>query len=278
MSMLGRYQKNGGFLQLVELIETCDIVKQERFLRIIENENLLWAKAIKEKMLTPERIFSWDDKVLAKIAPHLQEKVVAVIYKDNRERGERLIKDLASKQKERVKNFYGGKQPPTEREVDAHYKRMMETIRHILNEGHLFYDEFAPELLIEKNIEQLLASDSYEFSEEYDADQYAPNSSSQSHQDDEDDDDGGINIIHTGLSKPSAEAVKKAESQPVSKIPSAPSAPTAPKATKPVSDNVTSLEVQKMVQQLQLVKKENEKLKVEIKGLKDRLAAIRKIA
>ena len=33
-----------------------------------------------------------------------------------------------------------------------------------------------------------------------------------------------------------------------------------------------------MVQQLQLVKKENEKLKVEIKGLKDRLAAIRKIA
>ena len=41
MSTLSRYQKSGGFIQLVQLIETCGKQKQDNFLSMIEKEETI---------------------------------------------------------------------------------------------------------------------------------------------------------------------------------------------------------------------------------------------
>ncbi len=77
MAMLTRYQKSGGFIQILQLIETCGKQKQENFLQMIEKEDPRWATAIKDKMLTIEKIFSWENAVLNEVAGRLQELTLA---------------------------------------------------------------------------------------------------------------------------------------------------------------------------------------------------------
>jgi flagellar motor switch protein FliG len=59
MSSISRYKKAGGFIQLVSLIETFGAPKREKFIEMIDAESPVWAKALRDKMLSIERIFSW---------------------------------------------------------------------------------------------------------------------------------------------------------------------------------------------------------------------------
>ena len=77
MSMLSRYRKSGGFKQLLMLIETCGKQKQENFLKLIEAEDAKWAQAVKTKMLSMEKILSWDAEVLAEIFSRVQDLTMA---------------------------------------------------------------------------------------------------------------------------------------------------------------------------------------------------------
>jgi flagellar motor switch protein FliG len=56
MDLLRRYHKPGGFLQLVQLIETCGPQKQQQLLTSIEKESLEWANEVRAKILTINRI------------------------------------------------------------------------------------------------------------------------------------------------------------------------------------------------------------------------------
>jgi flagellar motor switch protein FliG len=78
MAMLDRYQKTGGFVQLVSLLETCGQAKQEKFLEIIRAESSFWADALKTKVLSIERIYTWNDETIAEIFGTLQDLTVAV--------------------------------------------------------------------------------------------------------------------------------------------------------------------------------------------------------
>ena len=67
MSMLSRYKRAGGFVQLLSLIETSGPSKREKFLEIIRGESSSWGEAIERHSLSIDRIFSWPDEVITEI-------------------------------------------------------------------------------------------------------------------------------------------------------------------------------------------------------------------
>ena len=52
MSMISRYKRPGGFVQLLSLIETSTAAKKEKFLEIVRSESESWANAIEQRVLT----------------------------------------------------------------------------------------------------------------------------------------------------------------------------------------------------------------------------------
>ncbi len=78
MSMLARFKKPGGFVQLVNLIETCVEPKKAQLLKAVESENPGWAKLLNEKMLTIDKVFSWPAESVAEVTTRLPDRIVAI--------------------------------------------------------------------------------------------------------------------------------------------------------------------------------------------------------
>ena len=69
--MVDRYKKAGGFIQLLQVIETCGPKKREQFMKIIREETPKWAEAIESKMITFEKILSWSPEAIMEISANL---------------------------------------------------------------------------------------------------------------------------------------------------------------------------------------------------------------
>lgn len=67
MAMVDRYKKSGGFVQLVQVIETCNAKKREQFMTIITEESPTWAEAINQKSLSFDRILSWKPEIILEV-------------------------------------------------------------------------------------------------------------------------------------------------------------------------------------------------------------------
>ena len=65
MSMIDRYRKKGGFVQLLNLIETMGKDKQEKFLKMIGDESPNWSVEIRKRLLSIDKILSWNPSYLA---------------------------------------------------------------------------------------------------------------------------------------------------------------------------------------------------------------------
>jgi FliG C-terminal domain len=156
MSMLSRYQKPGGFIQLLQLIETCGKAKQENFLNIVEGEDIRWAQAIKEKMLTVEKIISWDDTVLAEIAARLQPLSLATfLHGLKKEDGDRLLRTFSHAQKRNIDDLFTSKKPNAA-EINAAYLKVLQEVRYMIMHAFIRVDKFAPEMVIPEDIEDTL--------------------------------------------------------------------------------------------------------------------------
>lgn len=71
MAMVDRYKKAGGFIQLLQVIETCGPKKREQFMKIIREETPKWAEAIEAKMITFDKILSWSPEAIMEISANL---------------------------------------------------------------------------------------------------------------------------------------------------------------------------------------------------------------
>lgn len=156
MGMLSRYNKAGGFLQLLKLIETCEEPKKRSFLKMIESEDANWAKAIETKMLTVDRIFHWEHGVLGKIAGHIPEDVIAaLLHKYQEPIYARMLPSFSSIQKERIQEM-SIRAVPTEKELTRAIVQFITEVRRILCEGSLSIDKIDPSLSIPLDIEDQL--------------------------------------------------------------------------------------------------------------------------
>jgi hypothetical protein len=156
MAMLGRYQKAGGFVQLLKLIETCGKQKQDSFLKIVTDEDPRWADAIRQRMLTIDRIFSWPDDTVTEISGRLQPITMATAKHGlPAAQWTRLMKTHSHSQVRSMDDLANSK-TPTAAEISAAFVKILEEVRAMMQDGSLRIEKFAPELVIEDDIENLI--------------------------------------------------------------------------------------------------------------------------
>lgn len=154
--MIDRYRKAGGFVQLLNIVETCGPKKQAQFLTLIEQESIPWADAIRRKMLTVEKIFSWDASSVGEIVSRVQELTIGVaLHGLSEEQREKAFVTLSHSQKRRIVDIFETKSP-SPMEVSTAFMKILEEVRNLAAYGHIKLDKMDPELKIEDAIEEKL--------------------------------------------------------------------------------------------------------------------------
>jgi hypothetical protein len=154
--MIDRYRKSGGFLQLLNVIETCGITKQEKFLKIIEEEAPAWGEAIRKKMISIHRIFAWSPEALAEVISRLPSLTIAVaVHGLTPQQVEKLDKIMTLGQKRKVEE-HNGTAKPTLNEISAAFIKIITDVREMVHHGILKLDKIDPELYVDEDIEDRL--------------------------------------------------------------------------------------------------------------------------
>lgn len=179
MAMLDRYKKTGGFLQLLNLLETSGPQKQERFLEIIRQEDPRWADTLTAKMVDLNRILTWSDSAISEVTGAMLDiNLAAILSWVTAEQRERLLSTLGNIKRRKVLDLYEGSNKPSAADVAASFNKMYETVRRLAQEGTLRFDKIDPLLHIDNDIEERLKQGKTivgvpEFSESFGAKQAA---------------------------------------------------------------------------------------------------------
>lgn len=156
MSMIDRYRKKGGFAQLLNLIETTGKDKQEKFLKIIADENLAWESEIRKRLLTMDKILGWNPTYLAEIFPRVAPVQLAMIVGGlPPEKSELMMKVIGFKEKRQIEEILKEKKPAPG-ETSAGVMKLFAEIRKMEAEGSLRFEKFDPEMVIPDDIEEKL--------------------------------------------------------------------------------------------------------------------------
>ena len=162
--MLARYKKSGGFLQLLNLMETTGQPKRDKFMEMIRAEDPRWARALEKKMISFERIMSWDDNAVAEIANTLQDLTLAVLSKGlSPEHKEKMFKMIGNRK--RKIDELAATLNPNAGEVSTMLNKVLSETRKMIKEGYLHLNKIDPSLVVEDEIEAKLNKESYDFSE-----------------------------------------------------------------------------------------------------------------
>jgi hypothetical protein len=156
MSSLQRYKKSGGFVQLLSLIETFGPQKKEKFLEMIDQESKVWAKALREKMLTLERIFQWSDQVVIEIFKSLPHKNQALALQGLKEEHRTRILTFFSAAERRRLDDLLAENPPKPEDIASNMIKVIELTRKMLQQGDLRAEKFDAGLLIPEEYEAKL--------------------------------------------------------------------------------------------------------------------------
>lgn len=158
MAMLDRYRKKGGFVQLLNLIETCGIAKQEKFLKLVEEEDLRWANALKSKIITIERILSWDDTSLSDIIARLPDLTIAVVLHGlDPDSAEKIRSKFSDGQSRRIEDLFETNNP-SQGDLNAMFMKIIVEVRDLIRGGYLKLEKVDPELIISDDMEEMLNS------------------------------------------------------------------------------------------------------------------------
>lgn len=153
MGMIDRYRKKGGFLQLLQLIETTDAAKREKFLKMIHDEDKVWGNAVSEKMLSMDKIFAWDANAIGEIMVRLPELTLAVaLHGMDKTREEIVLRTFSSGQKRRIHEAYSTKKP-NPNEINSAFIKIIEEVRGMVKSGALRFEKLDPALSITPEFE-----------------------------------------------------------------------------------------------------------------------------
>ncbi|MFN7262945.1 MAG: FliG C-terminal domain-containing protein [Pseudobdellovibrionaceae bacterium] len=152
MSMLSRFRKPGGFQQLLALIESCEADKQKSLLHLVAQEDPGWAFLVKSKVLTADKIFSWDSSHLMEILPQLPQRVLVAFYCFSDEQKQKLIlrsldSNLARKvQEEALEN------PAEPGELRSARIKLIQAVRSLEAEGKLRLSLIDPARVLDQRL------------------------------------------------------------------------------------------------------------------------------
>lgn len=240
MSSLQRYKKSGGFIQLLSLIETFGAEKKKKFIEMVEAESSVWADALREKMLSVERILNWPDQVMIEVFKNMQPKnLVFALEGISPEQKNRILAFFSTAEKRRMTDILTESAPKPE-EVAATLVKVVEQARKMLQERMLHADKFDASLVIPEDFESKLESQ-----------QQAS---------------GGVTAAAM------AQYMSSAAGKPAAPVASE-SSGAAP-AGEPVAPGADVIQLQKT---LGAIAKENKWLKDEVRALREKLDQIKKL-
>lgn len=157
MSMLDRYRKPGGFAQLLALIETCTEAKQIKLLDIIAQEDRRWSETVRAKMLSIDRIYAWQDDVLAEIFGSLQDLTVSVAFHGANDTMKNRIRGFSTHARMRKIEDLKSSNGPTPAEIVATHMKIVECVRKMGSDGFLRFEKIDPTLVIGEAIDDMLS-------------------------------------------------------------------------------------------------------------------------
>lgn len=158
MGMLDRYKKKGGFIQLLNLIETSGGKKQEQFLGLISQESPAWEQELKKKILTVERIFTWPQDVMSEVLSRLQPLTLCVsLHGRAAEQVEKILSPLPPISKRKITDQMAELNPNPAEKATCEMKLISE-VRAIVASGYIKLEKFDADLFIDENIEERLSN------------------------------------------------------------------------------------------------------------------------
>lgn len=158
MSTLDRYKKSGGFIQLLNLIETSDGPKQERFLKLISEENSNWEAEVRKKMLTIDRMCQWPPQFLGEVLPNVPPAQLAGALKGMTPDKQALFLGALNFGEKRKVEDALNEVKPTPAEIKTCQTKVILEARNQIATGHLKIDKCDPEMVIPEGIEEQLSS------------------------------------------------------------------------------------------------------------------------
>ncbi len=138
---------------MLSLIETFGPAKKEKFLEMIEQESPVWGKALREKMITFDRIFGWPEQIIVEIFKNLQPKTMAfAIHGLKEDQKAKVMQYFSHAEKRRLDDIIAESTPRPE-EVASTLVKVIEQTRKMLKNRELHADKFDERLHIPENVE-----------------------------------------------------------------------------------------------------------------------------
>lgn len=152
MSMLSRYRKQGGFFQLLTLIETCEPAKQSKLIELVGNEDPGWAVLVKNKTLSLAKLVKWNTESLMEVTHMIPEKILStVIFSQATDIQEKFINSLPPSKSREVKSLLTYIKPTTG-EQNAAIIKMIQIIRELDKTGKINLTKIDPTLALDPKI------------------------------------------------------------------------------------------------------------------------------
>lgn len=146
--MLSRYRKQGGFQQLLLLLETCTAQKRDQLMKLIQAEDASWAKLLNTKMVSLERVFSWEAVHVAEITTQLAPRTLAILLHGlPKEFFDKSITAMTPIKRREIESLYE-EQKPTPGEVEAARIKLLTKVRELEDLGRLNLAQIDPAVSI----------------------------------------------------------------------------------------------------------------------------------
>jgi len=106
MAVLSQFQREGGFRQLLQLVEMSDPIKQKNLFHLIALEDPGWAHLIRVKMLTLDKVLLWPPATLVQVISPLPIPLLAQLYSQITDEQRRILDQcLTDRAKRELKEF-----------------------------------------------------------------------------------------------------------------------------------------------------------------------------
>lgn len=156
MAMVDRYKKSGGFVQLIQVIETCSPKKREQFMTIITDESPAWAEALNQKCITFEKILSWKSEVLLEVLAAVNPLAFSAALKSlSPDALDAFFQKLSHQEKRKIETLMQENNQDANGIASSVMKIISET-RALLVQGTLKADKIDANLVIPEEFESIL--------------------------------------------------------------------------------------------------------------------------
>lgn len=156
MAMVDRYKKSGGFVQLIQVIETCNPKKREQFMNIINEENPIWAEALNQKSLSFDKIVNWKADVLLDVVASVNSLAMSAALKSLSPEVLAMFLEKLSHQERRKFETYLQEANPNPNEIASSVLKIVSETRVLLVQGTLKADKIDLSLVIPEEFESML--------------------------------------------------------------------------------------------------------------------------